>query len=87
MCWKDWGWTIEARYDLYEVAAKNAAAVGGRRSEEAGTAGLGRIDRREIPRLRRPATSQERSRKKKPVCSARNNCWGAGATIMAYFTV
>src|ERR1700675_1011279 len=29
--------------------------------------------RREIPRLRRPATSQERSRRKKLVCSARND--------------
>jgi hypothetical protein len=34
---------------------------------------LGRINRREIPRLRRPAISQERSRKKKPVRSARND--------------
>jgi hypothetical protein len=31
------------------------------------------MNRREIPRLPRPTTSQERSRKKKSVCSARND--------------
>jgi hypothetical protein len=39
--------------------------------------GLAR-DRREIPRLRRPMPSQERRRKKKPVCSARNDSFEPG---------
>src|ERR1700692_5098315 len=38
-----------------------------------GSAGLRRTNRREIPRLRRPAASQERSRRKNPVWSARND--------------
>ena len=67
-----------------EVGALRLAGFGSSNGVNRGAL-LGRINRREIPRRRRPATSQERSKKKTPVCSARNDCWLAAA-IMGYFT-
>jgi len=44
-----------------------------------GTGGHGKVERREIPHIRRPTLSHERKRKKKPACCVRNDKRGVGA--------